>query len=104
MNEPPNARTPVRELSPVTLTAPPELIEAIAQRVAELLAERAPSTSVDGWLRGAEAIATYLDAPASRVYSLSSAGRLPVEHDGSSLIARKSDLDRWVREGGAKRP
>ncbi len=58
----------------------------------------------DGWLRGAEKIADYLDCPESRVYALSSAGRIPVEHDGAGLIARKSDLDSWIRSGGGKRP
>jgi len=32
-----------------------------------------------------------------------SADRLPVERDGSALIARKSELDAWVRAGGGKR-
>ena len=59
----------------------------------------------DGWLRGAERIAAYIDAPPSRVYALTSAGgRIPVHRDGSALIARKSELDAWVREGGARRP
>lgn len=60
--------------------------------------------SDDGWLRGAQAIASYIASPVSRVYSLSSAQRIPVEHDGSGLVARKSDLDRWIRSGGGKRP
>lgn len=58
----------------------------------------------DGWLRGAKRIAEYIDAPASRVHALSSAKRIPVHHDGSNLIARKSELDAWVRAGGAIRP
>jgi hypothetical protein len=86
-----------------SLPVPAELIEALAQRAAEILAERQES-SADGWLRGAEHIATYLDCPASRVYALVSAKRLPVEHDGSALIARRSDLDAWVRDGGGRRP
>jgi hypothetical protein len=62
------------------------------------------STTEDGWLRGAERIANYIDAPPSRVYALSSAGRIPVEHDGAGLIARKGELDAWLRAGGGKRP
>jgi hypothetical protein len=58
----------------------------------------------DGWVRGAEKIAAYIDAPPSRVYALSSAGRIPVEHDGSNLIARKSVLDNWMCAGGGRRP
>src|SRR5690242_6393249 len=81
----------------LSLDFPPELVHAIAERVAKILAERdAPTT--DGWLRGAEAIGCYIDAPPSRVYALAACrpSRIPVERDGSALIARRSDLDTWV--------
>jgi hypothetical protein len=87
----------------LALAIPPHLVEEIAQRAAELLAERETRRD-DGWLRGAERIAGYIDAPASRVYALVSAGRIPVHHDGSALVARRSELDRWLRNGGGKRP
>jgi hypothetical protein len=64
----------------------------IAERVAEILADRDQPAVEDGWLRGADRIAAYIDAPRSRVYALASARRIPVERDGSSLIARRSDL------------
>jgi hypothetical protein len=80
-----------------------EALDLLAERLAPRLGIAAPAAD-DGWLRGAEAIAGYIDAPKSRIYALSSAGRLPVERDGSSLIARRSELDRWVRDGGGKRP
>ena len=82
----------------------PDALEILAERLAPHLAERATATAADGWLRGAEKIAAYIDAPRSRVYALASAGRIAVERDGSSLVARKSDLDAWVRAGGGKRP
>lgn len=59
---------------------------------------------ISPWLRGARRIAEYIDAPPSRVYALASAGRIPVERDGSNLIARRSDLDEWIRSGGGRRP
>ena len=91
--------------APLALELSDELLDAIADRVAERLAERHPSEVDDGWLRGAGAIASYLGAPASRVYALHSAGRLAcVLKDGSALVARRSELDRWVRDGGGKRP
>ncbi len=87
----------------ITFDLPEEAIEAIAQRVAAILADReAPADG--GWLRGASDIAAYLGCPRSRVYALTSAGRIPVERDGSALIARRFELDAWLREGGALRP
>jgi hypothetical protein len=86
----------------VELTLTPDQVDVIAERVADMVAEQ-PSAA-DCWLRGAKRIAEYIDAPVSRVYSLTSAGRIPVEHDGSNLIARKSRLDAWVCAGGGKRP
>src|SRR6187200_2975311 len=72
------------------------LIEQIARRAAELVAEQSGEPVDEGWLRGAERIASYIDAPRSRVYALVSAKRIPVEHDGSALIARRSELDKWL--------
>lgn len=69
-----------------------DLIEHIAERAAKLIAERQDETAGDGWLRGADKIAAYIDAPRSRVYGLVSARRIPVHHDGSALIARRSEL------------
>lgn len=89
--------------APLALALPDELLERLAERVADLLDARNPAEP-DGWLRGAEAIAGYIGAPPSRVYALNSAGRIPVEHDGSALVAKRSDLDAWVLAGGGKRP
>jgi hypothetical protein len=80
-----------------------ELIEQIAERAAELIGERTQAKGPDGWLRGADRIAAYIDAPRSRVYALVSARRIPVHHDGSALIARRSELDRWLVQGGGIR-
>ncbi len=77
-------------------------LDRLAERLAPRLASKQPAA--DGWLRGAEKIADYIDAPRSRVYALTSAGRIPVQRDGSSLIARRSELDAWVRDGGGRRP
>ena len=78
-----------------------DALDALAERLAPRLTASQPSD--DGWIRGADHIGAYIDAPRSRVYSLVSADRLPVERDGSALIARKSELDAWVRAGGGKR-
>jgi hypothetical protein len=91
-------------VSALSVTVADELVEQIAHRAAELLAERSERPAEDGWLRGAERIADYIDAPRSRVYALVSARRIPVHHDGSALIARRSELDQWLMRGGGLRP
>lgn len=74
-------------------------------QLAELLRPRLSQPAApDAWLRGASEIAAHLACPRSRVYALVSAGRLPVERDGSALVARRSALDEWLRAGGARRP
>lgn len=81
-----------------------ELVEQIAARAVELLRQSQKGGDEDRWLRGADKIAAYIDSPRSRVYALVSAGRIPVHHDGSALVARRSDLDAWLRDGGGRRP
>jgi hypothetical protein len=88
----------------ISVNVSDELVERIAHRAAELVAEQSGEPVDDGWLRGAERIASYIDAPRSRVYALVSAKRIPVHHDGSALIARRSELDRWLLRGGGRRP
>ena len=91
-------------MSAISVSVADELVERIANRAAELVAEQSGEPSDDGWLRGAERIASYIDAPRSRVYALVSASRIPVHHDGSALIARRSELDKWLLRGGGVRP
>lgn len=92
-------------MSGVTFDLPDELLDVIVDRaVAKLAADAAPRGATDGWLRGADKIAEYVDCPRSRIYALASAGRIPIHRDGSALIARRSELDRWVRDGGGRRP
>jgi excisionase family DNA binding protein len=91
-------------MSALSVNVGDELVERIAQRATELLAEQAAAPSSDGWLRGAEKIAAYLDCPRSRVYALASARRIPIHRDGSALIARRSELDKWLLGGGGVRP
>lgn len=88
-------------LGGVSFDFPPELVEEIAQRAAELLAARVPAE--DRWMAVAEA-AEYLRCPTSRIYALTSAKRMPHHHDGSRLLFRRSELDVWVMSGGGRRP
>jgi len=80
-----------------------QAIEAIAQRVAELNADRSTPVVDTGFLDVAGA-AEFLACPVSRVYSLTSAGRLPVHRDVSRLLFTRAELRAYVAAGGAKRP
>jgi len=91
-------------MNAISFNVADELVERIARRAAELLTVQPREAADDGWLRGAERIASYIDAPRSRVYALVSAKRIPVHHDGSALIARRSELDKWLLRGGGRRP
>jgi excisionase family DNA binding protein len=90
-------------MSAISVNVGDDLVERIAHRAAELVAVRASAPAEDGWLRGAERIAAYLDCPRSRVYALASARRIPVHRDGSALIARRPELDEWLLGGGGVR-
>lgn len=92
-------------MSGLSLQVTDELVEQIADRVIARLDGLDRHDTRDEWLRGAEAIAAHIGGPASRVYALHSAGRIPcVVKDGSALVAKREDLDAWIRAGGGKRP
>lgn len=82
-----------------------ELIEQIARRAAELLAEHAQPAKgePDGYL-DVNGAAEFLACPKSRIYSLASLGRIPHYHDGSRLLFDRGELREFVRAGGARRP
>jgi excisionase family DNA binding protein len=94
---------------PLTVRLEDEQFEQLVEAVEHALEARAQHSSPNHtndspWLRGAGAIADYIGAPRSRVYALASARRIPVQRDGSALLADRSELDMWLRNGGGKRP
>jgi excisionase family DNA binding protein len=97
-------KTPARSSSGLhtsgRLEVPPETFEALAQRAAEIVAEREVP---EPWI-GVDEATGHLACAKSRIYALVSAGRIPHVKDGSRLLFRRSDLDRWLAEGGGKRP
>ena len=86
----------------VALELSPEMVETIAHRVAEILADR-DTPEATGYLDVAGA-ADFLACPTSRVYSLVSAGRISHHRDGSRLLFDRGELREYVNNGGAKRP
>ncbi len=80
-----------------------ELLDVLAERVAARLADRTPEDTQAGFL-DVPGAAQFLACPTSRIYSLVSAGRLPVHRDGSRLLFDPQELRTYVNQGGAKRP
>lgn len=78
----------------LTVDVPPSLIDAIAERVAELLEARRP-TGPEPWI-GVEAAAEHLNCRPQRIYNLIGQGELPHRKDGRRLLFRRSDLDAWL--------
>jgi excisionase family DNA binding protein len=75
----------------LSLALPPELVEAVAVRVAELLGER----EADPWLT-VERAAAYIGATPQRVYDLRREGKLPRTGDGRRALIRRSALDAYL--------
>jgi excisionase family DNA binding protein len=86
-------------MSGQSIPFPAELVEAIAQRAAELVAERQP----DGYMNVDQA-GEFLACKRDRLYALVSAGRIPFHKDGSRLLFDRGELREWVRNGGGRRP
>ncbi|MDX6592752.1 MAG: Helix-turn-helix domain [Gaiellales bacterium] len=85
-------------MSEFTFTLPPETLEAIAQRVADILEERQSQTSpgiVTRWLTVDQA-AQYIGANRQRVYDLRSSGRLSRHGDGGRALVDRHELDELV--------
>lgn len=90
-------------MNALTVDVPPELVGQIAERAAEIVLERQGDHTDDRWLTVAEA-AEHLRCSRNRVYQLVSARRIPFSKDGSRTLFRRSQIDRWVEEGGARCP
>lgn len=82
----------------IGIKVPTELIDAVAERVASLLAESEP----ERWI-GVDQAAVHLACPKSRIYDLVSGRRIPHERDCSRLLLRRSDLDAWIHRGGGQK-
>jgi excisionase family DNA binding protein len=85
-------------MAPLSLELPPELIEQIAQRAADLFAEQ--NGRVPAYLTPAEA-ADYLRTSRQRIYDLTSQGRLKVCKDGSRNLYRREALDDYLAGGAS---
>jgi hypothetical protein len=80
------------------IAAPPELLEQIAQRAAEIIAEKSGAgAGPEPWLN-VEQAAEHLAVSVSQLYTLTSQRHrngLPCLKEGSRNYYRASELDRW---------
>ena len=82
--------------SALALTVPPALVEAVAVRVADLLAERLPAQrGPEPWL-DVDAAAVYLACRPHRVYDIVAEGRLRCAKDGRRSLFRREWLDAYL--------
>jgi len=82
----------------LVLAVPPELVEVVAQRAAELVVSGLAAAG-DAWL-DVEGAARHLACKPRRIYDLHSQRRIHAHKDGSRLLFRRSELDAYV-EGQA---
>jgi excisionase family DNA binding protein len=82
-----------------------DLVECVAARVAELLADRLASTSSDAspWLDVNEA-AEYMRCKPKRIYDLVSQHRLAAHRDGARVLFRREELDAYLLDAPAESP
>ena len=73
-----------------------DLIERVAGRVAELLADRLPPAPADSPWLDVDGAAAYLRCKPKRIYDLVSQHRLPAHRDGNRLLFRREELDEYV--------
>lgn len=85
--------------SPLGLPVPDELLDRLAIRVADLLADRleANGDAPDPWL-DVEAAARYLACEPHRVYDLAASGRLRCAKDGRRSLFRREWLDQALEQ------
>jgi excisionase family DNA binding protein len=86
----------------LALTFPPALLELIVEQVTERMAQR-ERVAAEPWVGVGEA-AAHLGCKPQRIYDLvcrrASSG-IPYAKEGSRLLFKLSQLDRWIESGGA---
>lgn len=91
-NTSPPAEVRAPEHSKIALDVPDALVEAIAQRAAQIVLDAQPEQR---WASADEA-AERLRCPRSRIYELKSRGDLAAYKDGDRLLFAVADLDAYI--------
>lgn len=83
----------------LTVVVPDELLQALAERTAELVLARTERTAglESPWLDFEQAMG-YLHFSRDRLYKLTAARAIPFrkKRDGQGLLFHRGELDRWV--------
>jgi len=83
----------------LTVVVPEELLQAAAERIAELVLAQAKraARAESPWLHF-EAAMAYLGFSRDRLYKLTAARAIPFrkKRDGQGLLFHRAELDRWV--------
>lgn len=88
----------------LTIPLPPELVEQIAQRAAEIVLDRIGAQNGSSpWLTASEA-AEYLRWPVKRIYNLSAAGAIPHRKQEGRVLFHRVELDTWLNRYSEGRP
>jgi excisionase family DNA binding protein len=82
----------------LAIVVPDELLQALAERTAELVVAQLPSARVESPWLDFEAAMTYLGFSRDRLYKLTAARAIPFrkKRDGQGLLFHREELDRWV--------
>jgi excisionase family DNA binding protein len=99
-SEPIGAEAPYAVDDAPVLPVPPQVIELIAARAAELVLLGTKDSASEPWIGVVEA-AAYLACPRSRIYELVSRNRLPFRRDGRRLLFRRAELDAYLDRASA---
>lgn len=81
----------------IALEMPPELVEIVAQRAAQIVASRDVNTA-SPWLSVAEA-ADWLRCHKDRIYDLIASRKLSPRRDGRRVLLHRDDLDAYLESG-----
>ena len=89
---------PAEEMSQLTVTLPDQLLQRVADLVAEqVVARLALPVAPSPWL-DFEAALEYLGFTRNKLYKLTAAGAIPFrkKQKGQGLLFHRDELDRWV--------
>jgi len=91
-----------RRTDALALSLPPAVLDMIVERVADRVAQRV-RPQAEPWV-GVEEVARHLGCKRQRIYDLvcrRQATGIPHRKEGSRLLFRLSEVDRWIKSGDA---